>query len=125
MDGTTVVTKVWGGRANLAEYDANGTGGHITLLALRWFKPATHEWNLDFATPQVGMLGTVPGVGKYKDGRIDFYDYETIGGRSVLVHFSIWKITDDTAQSEQAFSEDGGKTWEVNWINQYTRLKQD
>lgn len=125
MDGTTVVRKVWEGRANLAEYDANGTAGHITLMALRWFKPATHEWNIDFATPQVGMLGSVPGVGTYRNGRIDFYDYEMIGGRSVLVHFSIWKITDDSAQSEQAFSEDGGKTWEVNWINQYTRLKQD
>ena len=124
MDGKTIVTKVWGGRANLAVYDANGTGGHITLLSLRWFNPATHEWNLDFATPQVGTLG-VPGVGTFKNGRGDFFDYETIGGRSVLVRFSIWKISDDTAQSEQAFSEDGGKTWEVNWINQYTRLKSE
>jgi hypothetical protein len=33
----------------------------------------------------------------------------------------MWKITADTAQSEQAFSDDGGKTWEVNWVNQYTR----
>lgn len=45
--------------------------------------------------------------------------------RSVLVRFSIWKITDDTVQSEQAFSVDGGKTWEVNWINHYTRLNGD
>lgn len=123
MDGTTVVQKVWGGKANLAEYDANGTGGHVTLLALRWFDPAMDAWNLDFATPQVGRLGSVPGVGTFKDGRADFYDYEPIGGRSVLVRFSIWKITDDRAQSEQAFSMDGGKTWEVNWINQYTRVK--
>jgi hypothetical protein len=123
MDGTSVVRKVWGGKANLAEYDANGTGGHVTLLALRWFNPVMHEWNLDFATPQAGTLGSVPGVGSFKDGRAEFYDYEPIGGRSVLVRFSIWKVTDDTAQSEQAFSEDGGKTWEVNWINHYTRLK--
>jgi hypothetical protein len=39
------------------------------------------------------------------------------------VRFSIWKITDDTGQSEQAFSDDGGKTWEVNWIAVDTRLK--
>jgi hypothetical protein len=121
MNGRAVVNKVWGGRANLAEYDASGAGGHVTLLALRWFNPTTAEWNLDFATPQVGTLG-VPGVGTFKDGRADFYDYERISGRSVLVRFSIWKITDDTAQSEQAFSEDGGKTWEVNWINKYTRV---
>lgn len=121
MDGKTVVRKVWGGRANLAEYDANGTGGHVTLLALRWFNPTTGEWNLDFATPQVGTLG-IPVVGTFKDGRVQFYGFDTIGGRNVLVRFSIWRTGDDTAQSEQAFSEDGGKTWEVNWINQYTRV---
>lgn len=125
MDGTTVVRKVWGGKANLAEYDANGTGGHVTLLALRWFNPVMHEWNNDFATPQVGSLGGTPGIGTFKDGRADFYGFDQIGGRSVLVRFSIWKITDDTAQSEQAFSMDGGKTWEVNWINHYKRVKDE
>ena len=120
MDGTTVVKKVWGGRANLAEYKADGPAGHVELLSLRWFNPATHQWSLDFATPNVGTLG-IPGVGGFKDGRGDFYDYEEINGRSVLVRFSIWKTSQDTAQSEQAFSEDGGATWEVNWVNQYSR----
>ena len=120
MDGSTVVKKVWGGRANLAEYKADGPAGPVELLSLRWFNPTTHQWSLDFATPNVGTLG-IPGVGVFKDGRGDFYDYEEINGRSVLVRFSIWKTSQDTAQSEQAFSEDGGKTWEVNWINKYTR----
>jgi len=122
MDGITVVTKIWDGRAYLAEYNADGPAGHIELLALRWYNPSARQWNLDFATPNVGMLG-VPGVGEFKNGRGDFYDQEPIGGRSVQVRFSIWGITADTAQSEQAFSDDGGKTWEVNWINRYTRLK--
>jgi hypothetical protein len=120
MDGASVIKKVWNGRANLAEYKADGPAGHIELLSLRWFNPATREWNLDFATPNVGTLG-IPGVGEFKNGRGDFYDYELINGRSVLVRFSIWKITPDTAQSEQAFSNDGGKTWEVNWVNKYER----
>jgi hypothetical protein len=122
MDGLSVVKKVWDGRANLAEYSADGTAGHVELMALRWFNPTTHEWNIDFATPKVGTLG-VPGVGQFKNGRVDFYDYEPINGKSVLVRFSMWKTGADTAQSEQAFSDDGGKTWEVNWINKYTRVK--
>ena len=124
MDGISVVKKVWDGRANLAEYSADGTAGHVELMALRWFNPTTHEWNIDFANPKVGTLG-VPGVGQFKSGRVDFYDYEPINGKSVLVRFSMWKTGPDTAQSEQAFSEDGGKTWEVNWINKYTRMKGD
>jgi hypothetical protein len=123
MDGLSVVKKIWDGKANLAEYSADGTGGHVELMALRWFNPTTHEWNIDFATPTVGTLGAVPGVGKFQNGRADFYDYEPINGKSVLVRFSMWKTGVDTAQSEQAFSDDGGKTWEVNWINKYTRVK--
>jgi hypothetical protein len=123
MDGTTRVSRVWDGRANLAEYKADGAAGPIELLSLRWFNPTAHEWNIDFATPKAGTLG-IPAVGGFKNGRGDFYDYEMIDGRWVLVRFSIWSITPDTAQSEQAFSDDGGKTWEVNWINKYERIRK-
>ena len=54
----------------------------------------------------------MPGVGTFKNGRADLYDYEPIGGRTVKVRFSIWKITEDAMQTEQAFSDDGGKTWD-------------
>jgi hypothetical protein len=120
MDGVTVVKKIWGGRANLAEFKANGPAGLIELLSLRWYNPTAHQWYLDFATPKVGTLG-IPGVGTFKDGRGEFYDQEIIDGKSILVRFSIWNITAATAQSEQAFSSDGGKSWEVNWVNHYTR----
>jgi hypothetical protein len=120
MDGVTIVKKIWGGRANLAEFKADGPAGHIELLSLRWYNPAAHQWYLDFATPNAGTLG-IPGIGVFNQGRGDFYDQETINGRSILVRFSIWGITANTAQSEQAFSDDGGKTWETNWINRYTR----
>jgi hypothetical protein len=122
LEGQTVVHRVWGGRASLAEYKGDGPAGHVELLALRWFNPNTHEWNLDFATPNVGTLGE-PGVGQCKNGRCEFYDQEEINGRYIWIRFSIWKISDDFAQSEQAFSNDGGKTWETNWVNKYTRLK--
>jgi hypothetical protein len=122
MDGESMVRKVWGGRACLAEYQAEGSAGKVEILALHWYNPVAHQWNVNFATTGVGTLG-VPAVGEFKDGRGDFYDQEAINGRAVLVRFSIWSITADTAQSEQAFSDDGGKTWEVNWINKFTRIK--
>ncbi len=123
LDGVSVVKQIWGGRANIAEYKADGPEAHVELLSLRWYNPETHQWNLDFATPNVGTLG-IPGVGEFKNGRGDFYDYEPINGKFVLVRFSIWRLSPDTAQSEQAFSDDGGKTWEVNWINRYTRVRE-
>lgn len=124
LDGHTVIHRVWAGRANLAEYKADGPAGHVELLALHWFNPNTREWNIDFASPNLGMLGEVPGVGQCNNGRCDFYDEEQVNGRYVWVRFSIWKISDDSVRSEQAFSDDGGKSWETNWINKYTRVKQ-
>jgi hypothetical protein len=120
MDGTTEVRKIWEGRANLAEFKADGPSGHLELLSLRTYNPTSRQWSLAFATPTVGILG-VPSVGQFNHGRGDFYDQESINGKSVLVRFSIWAITANTAQSEQAFSDDGGKTWEINWINRYRR----
>src|SRR5579859_710305 len=86
MDGITVVKKIWDGRANLAEYKADGPAGHVELLSLRWYNPAAHQWNLDFATPNVGTLG-IPGVGEFKNGRADFYDQEPFNGKAILVRF--------------------------------------
>jgi len=66
------------------------------------------------------MLGDVPGIGEAHDGRIDFYDQRRVNGKATLARLSIWSTGADAVQSEQAFSADGGKTWETNWINKYT-----
>ena len=123
IDGTTIITPIWGGRANIAEHTATALDGTLQSLALYTFNPKKQEWNVNFATPNSGKLGSVPGVGRFKDGRVDFYDEELFNDKPVLVRFSVWGITPDTAQSEQAFSTDGGKTWETNWINKYARDK--
>ena len=120
MRGTTIVSKVWNGRANLAEFKADGPAGPLELLALRVYDPTHQQWSINFARPTVGTLG-VPGIGQVRNGRLEFYDQEPINGKAVLVRFSIWGIDAKTSRSEQAFSADGGKTWEVNWINDYSR----
>jgi methionine-R-sulfoxide reductase len=45
--------------------------------------------------------------------------------RAILVRFVISSITPDSCRFEQAFSDDGGKTWEVNWIAIDTRVKDE
>jgi len=124
-DGRTVVRKIWGGRANLAEFKGVTPSGPLELLALRVYNPATGQWSVNFATSASGKLGDIPSVGDFKDGRIDFYDQEPIGGRATLVRFSVYSTGPTTHVSEQAFSADGGKTWEVNWVNRYTLVSRN
>jgi hypothetical protein len=113
--GTSTVRKVLKGRANLVELDVDGPAGHIEALSLRLYNPESHQWSLNFANGNSGTLGQ-PTVGEFKNGRGEFFDQETLNGRAILVRFVISDITPNSCRFEQAFSDDGGKTWEVNWI---------
>jgi hypothetical protein len=118
LDGTTIVHKIWGGRANYAEVTLNGAHAPPRILALRWYSPATQRWNLDFANSRDGTLG-IPATGTFRNSRIDFVDREPYAGRPIDVRFSIWNAGPGRAHSEEAFSPDG-KTWETNWKTEYT-----
>ena len=119
-DGTSVVRKVWGGRANLLELDVQGPAGRIEALSMRLYDPQTRKWSLNFASVGAPSFGE-PSVGSFSNGRGEFVDQETINGKPTLVRFVISDITANSAHFEQAFSQDGGKTWEVNWIATDTR----
>ena len=120
-DGTTIVRKIWGGKANMVELEADGPAGHFEGLNLRLYNPDAQQWSLNFASSAGGAFGT-PTIGEFKAGRGEFYDQETLNGRSILVRFVIADITPSSCRFEQAFSEDGGKSWEVNWIATDTRI---
>lgn len=119
--GTSVVRAILGGRANLVELSVEGPAGRIEGLSLRLYNPETRQWSLNFASMRSGVL-TAPVYGGFDgNGRGTFYGQELIGGRPVLVRFVISDITPDSARFEQAFSVDGGASWEVNWIAVDTR----
>src|SRR5260370_10411586 len=121
-EGTSVDRKVWNGRANLVELEADGPAGHIEGLSLRLYNPQSHQWSLNFANSEGGILSQ-PTIGEFKNGRGEFFDQETLNGRAIYVRFVISDITPNSCHFEQAFSDDGGKTWEVNWIATDTRVK--
>jgi hypothetical protein len=123
MDGTTVVRKIWNGRANLVELVADGPAGHFEGLSLRLYNPQAHQWTLNFANISNGQL-TPAAIGEFKNGRGEFYNQDTLNGRSIFVRFVISDITPKSCRFEQSFSADGGKTWEVNWIAVDTRSGQ-
>jgi hypothetical protein len=120
--GTTVVRKVWNGRANLVELAVDGPSGHFDALSLRLYNPQSHQWSLNFANIAGGTL-TEPAIGEFKNGRGEFFDQESLDGRAIFVRFVISPISPDSIRFEQSFSDDGGKTWEVHWIAIDTRVK--
>lgn len=63
----------------------------------------------------------VPIIGRFQDGIGTFVSDDTFRDRPIKVR-GLWsRITPTSLQWEQAFSPDGGKTWETNWVMRYTR----
>ena len=124
FDGISVTRKVWNGRAFLEEFETDGAAGHIEGLTLRLYNPQSHQWSLNWANSKDGTLGQ-PTIGEFKNGRGEFLDQESFNGRAILVRLVWSDITPNSAHSEQSFSNDGGKTWEVNWITDQTRINDE
>jgi hypothetical protein len=120
-EGYGIYRKVWGGRANLNEFFTENSSGHVEGLTLRTYNPKTHQWSLYWANSRDGILSS-PQVGQFNHGQGEFYEQDNSDGKSVLVRYVWSKITSTSAHFEQAYSEDGGKTWDVNWISDMARL---
>ena len=118
--GTSEVRPVMGGRANLVELKVEGPAGSIEGASLRLYNPQARQWSLNFASANGGVLTPAP-IGAFHGGCGEFYAQDSWNGRAILVRFVISDITPNSARFEQAFSADGGKSWEVNWIAIDTR----
>lgn len=121
-EGTSVVSKVWNGRASLFELDVDGPAGRIEGVGLRLYNPQSNQWSLNWANRNDGTM-TEPMIGEFKNGRGDFFGQELLNDRAIYVRNSFLDITPVSCRFEQAFSDDGGKTWETNWVMTFTRVK--
>ena len=99
------------------------SGKRVALFAVRLYNPATHQWSI-YGTSVTRGVFDPPMIGQFNNGVGEFYSQDMWEGRAVLVRF-IWKIVDAThATLQQAYSDDGGKTWETNWTYEGERLQQ-
>lgn len=121
FDGTGACYKIWDGRAQLDTLEVDGPMGHIEGLTLRTYNPQSHQWSLYWANSKNGIMDP-PQVGEFKNGRGEFYAQDRINGKVILIRFQWTDMTTNTPHFEQSFSDDGGKTWEVNWITDQTRV---
>jgi len=113
FDAVSRARMVLDGRANFDEFDAPSEGIHG--LTLRMFDPERDEWLLYWASSPGGPI-EVPQIGKIEGDGGEFYADDVYQGRAIRVVYIWSEITAESARWEQAFSTDGGATWETNWI---------
>lgn len=119
--GTTHCQAILGGIANFNDSITHRAGATYRSLGLRAFDPNTKvwtDWSLDGRNPtQV----TVDGVGRFANRIGTFFADDTYNGKPVRVRGTFTPLTAGSAQWEQAYSADGGRTWETNYVMHYTR----
>jgi hypothetical protein len=121
FESTVVARPLLDGFGNEDEFRTDYEGGFIGM-SFRFFDPATGRWSIYWAdTRRPGLLDP-PVIGWFSGDVGIFEGADSLEGRPIRVRFTWSEVTTPTPRWEQAFSDDDGETWEVNWVMDFTRM---
>ena len=124
FDGTSELWMTMDGNGTIDDNYLGLPSGPYRAVGIRGYDPKTQTWAiwwLDGRNPH--EMGVPPVIGNFQNGVGTFESDDTLRGKPILVRYTWSKITKNTAHWEQAFSPDKGKTWEVNWRMDFTRVQ--
>jgi hypothetical protein len=123
-DGTSTLWPTLGGYGNVDDNTLNKPTGSYRAVTIRSYDPKTGQWSIWWLDGRMPSIALDPPVrGRFTNGIGTFYADDTLRGRPIKVRF-LWRPVDrDHAHWEQAFSGDGGQTWETNWTTDFDRVK--
>jgi hypothetical protein len=120
LTGTVTIRKLWDGRGQLEEIEADGPNGHWQGMTVFLYNPQARQWSMNFANSANGTLAT-PMIGSFENGRGELVAQDTLDGRAILVR-AVWSDIAPTSHTYQEFySGDGGRTWELAFTALKTR----
>jgi hypothetical protein len=116
---TATVRPILGGFGNEDVFETGHDGGFVGM-SFRFFDPEQERWSIYWADSRRPGELDPPVFGRF-DGDVGVFHGEDVHrGRPVLVRFTWSGVTTSTPRWEQAFSDDGGRTWETNWVMDFT-----
>jgi hypothetical protein len=121
FEGTCAMQKILGGAGNMDDNVLDFRGGAYRAVTLRTYDPAKGQWSIWWFDSRNPSHLDPPVVGGFKNGVGTFYADDTFKGKPIRVRF-LWTNLATKPHWEQAFSDDGGKTWETNWIMEFVRI---
>ena len=123
FDGTCAAQKILGGLGNMDDNVLNLPGGGYRAVTVRTYDPAKEQWSIWWIDGRNPALLDPPVVGRFEDGVGTFYAEDKFNGKPIRVRFFWTNAMTDTPHWEQAFSIDGGKTWETNWTMDFGKIR--
>ena len=123
-EATSVARPLLDGLGNEDEFRTEYGGGFVAM-SFRFFDPATRLWSIYWVDSRRSGLLDPPVIGSFTgDGGL-FEGTDTLDGRPILIRYLWSGVTTATPRWEQAFSDDGGVTWETNWVMDFTPMGDD
>lgn len=119
--GTCEQRPLMGGLANVDDNWLDLPGGGYRAVSLRSFDPASRLWSIWWLDGRQPHRIDVPVIGGFAAGVGRFEADDVFEGRPIRVRFLWSGITADACQWAQAYSADGGASWETNWVMQFQR----
>ena len=121
FEGTSELWPLMDGAGNVDDNFIDLPGDPYRAASLRSFNPATGNWSIWWLDERNPGVLDVPVVGRFVDGVGRFEADDTFNGRPIRIRFLWTRIDTPSPRWEQAFSADGGQTWETNWEMDFTR----
>jgi hypothetical protein len=119
--GTCRTQPLLGGAGNVDDNVIDLPSGTYRAITLRAFDPSTRKWAIWWLDGRHPHRLDVPMIGGFADGLGVFLAEDTLDGRPITVRFLWSRMTRDSCRWEQAFSPDGGVSWETNWVMDFSR----
>lgn len=125
FEGTCATQKILEGFGNVEDNVLRFPDGDVRAAAFRSFNPATQTWAIWWLDGRWPHTLDVPVIGRF-DGPVGtFLANDTFEGRPIQMRF-LWRVNAGQNPTwEQAFSDDGGVTWETNWTMEFARVLVD
>lgn len=120
--GTSTTRKILRGFGNVEDNVLHFPEGSVHAAAVRSFDPKTQTWAIWWLDGRSPHHLDVPVVGRFAEGVGSFYADDVLDGRPIRVRFLWHPNPGSQPRWEQAFSADGGSTWEVNWVMHFQRV---
>ena len=122
FEGTCSMRPLMQGYGNVDDNFLDLPQGAYHGVGLRSYDPKTGQWSIWWLDSRMPSNPLDPPVrGGFKDGVGTFYADDTLRGQKIRVRYTWSHITPKSAHWEQAYSPDGGKTWETNWTMEFER----
>ena len=122
FDGTCDMRKTMRGLGNVDDNWLDLPGGAYAAMTARKFDPVLKRWSIWWFDARFPSLEP-PVHGTFADGVGTFLGDDVFEGKAIKVRFLWSAITRASCEWRQAFSEDGGATWETNWEMAFSRVE--